>query len=149
MRGKTLKRIYFLILLKRAGRSPPDIIDTYNAIIRSVIDYACIVLHPALTKQQSFEIKHIQKDASVSPAQILHMTKQWSQTIWSPYMKEEQFCVKNLFMNIQNESHRLPPPRDVVSLRSFRKYELVKGNRLMKSINYGIFKFQNTVCAHY
>ncbi len=124
--GKTSKKIYFLVLLKRAGRLPSDIIDTYTAIIRSVLEYACIA------KQQSDQIEHIQKLClSISLQE-----------------RREVLC-KTIFMSIQNVSHRLlnyllPLPRDFVSLQKFRKYEppLVKTKSLMRSpINYGLFKF--------
>ncbi len=40
--GKTSKRIYFLVLWKRTDRPPSDIIDTYKAIIRSVLGWVCM-----------------------------------------------------------------------------------------------------------
>ncbi len=51
MCGKISKRIYFLVLLKRRGRSPSDIIDTHKVIIRSVLECAFIVWYLVLTKQ--------------------------------------------------------------------------------------------------
>ncbi len=41
------KENIFSIFIKRVGRSPTGIIDTYKAIIRSVLEYVCIVWHPA------------------------------------------------------------------------------------------------------
>ena len=58
---KASKRIYFLVLMKRANKSASDIVHTYVAIIRSVLEYVCIVWHPVLTKHQSDQIEHIQK----------------------------------------------------------------------------------------
>jgi hypothetical protein len=61
--SKTSKRLYFLRLLKRAGISPEDIIQIYCSIIRSVLEYACVIWHPSLTKLQNNKIELIQKRA--------------------------------------------------------------------------------------
>ena len=58
---KASRRLYFLRMLKRAGRSPSDICDVYTSTVRSVLEYASIVWHSALTKQQSDNIEHIQE----------------------------------------------------------------------------------------
>jgi len=149
MCGKASRRIYFLVLLKRAGKSSTDIIDTYMAIIRSVLEYVCIVWHPGLNKQQSDQIEHIQKRSlgiahpDLSYHDVLTATK--LDTLWA---RRESMC-KTFYENIQNEDHKLhyllPPPREYVSLRKFRKYEppKSKNERVKRSvINYGLFKFQ-------
>ncbi len=47
---KASARLYFLTLLKRTGYSSPDIVEVYAAITRSVLEYACEVWHPGLSK---------------------------------------------------------------------------------------------------
>ncbi len=38
-----------------------DITEVYTAIVRSFLEYACVLWHPGLTKAQSEYIEHIQK----------------------------------------------------------------------------------------
>ncbi len=38
-----------------------DIKEVYTAIVRSVLEYACVLWHPGYTKAQSEYIEHIQK----------------------------------------------------------------------------------------
>ncbi len=58
---KHQREYIFYFLSKRAGRLPSEIINIYKAIFRSVLEYTCIGWHPALSKQQSDQIEHIQK----------------------------------------------------------------------------------------
>ena len=60
---KTLKRLYFIILLKRAGIDPHHLINIYTSIVRSVLEYACQVRHTSLTKKQTRQIEYIQRRA--------------------------------------------------------------------------------------
>ena len=61
--SKASTRIYFLILLKRAGISPIDIVQVYCSIVRSVLEYVCEVWHPGLTTVTNDSIERIQKRA--------------------------------------------------------------------------------------
>ncbi len=153
--SKSSKRIYFLILLKRAGKSPSDIVDTYTSIIRSVLEYVCIVWHPGLTQHQSDQIEHIQKRC----LSIAHPSLGYKEALLECGLdtlsdRREAMC-QNFFKSIQDENHKLhyllPPPRDHVHLRNFRMYEppKVRTDRLKNSpINYGLFNFQknNVIC---
>ncbi len=47
--------------MRRAGYSPNDIIDVYTAIIRSSVEYFCVLWHTCLTKAQSEYKEHTQK----------------------------------------------------------------------------------------
>ena len=48
---KASQRLYFIILLKRAGIDPHHLINIYTSIVRSVLEYACQVWHTSLTKK--------------------------------------------------------------------------------------------------
>ena len=147
--GKASQRIYFLILLKRAGKPPKDIIDTYISIVRSVLEYVCVVWHPGLTIEQSNKIEHIQK-RSLS---IAHSDLEYEKVLEKYNMttlkdRREQMC-KKLFESMKNEDHKLhyllPPVRDHVTARQHRKYEppKLRTYRLKKSpVNYCLFNFQ-------
>ncbi len=105
--GKTSKRIYFLVLLKRAVRSPSDIIETYKAVIRSGLEYVCIVWHPAVIKQQSDKIEHIQKRCpSIACPDFTHEKPMTIHNLDTLQERWEVLCTMD-FMSIQNESHRL------------------------------------------
>ena len=105
--------------------------------------------HPGLTKQRSDQIEHIQKRSlkiaypNVSYHEALSLSK-----LESLYDRRDAMC-KTFFKELQNEDHKLhhllPPPRDFVSLRNFRKYELPKlrTEQVKRSIiNHGLFNYQ-------
>ena len=58
---KASQRIYFHIVLKRSGVSSEQLVQIYNSIIRSVLEYAAQVWHSSLTKKQSDTIESVQK----------------------------------------------------------------------------------------
>ena len=60
---KASQRLYFITLLQRAGVPPADLISVYCTILRSTLEYAAVVWHPGLTKEQRQQIEHIQKRA--------------------------------------------------------------------------------------
>ena len=51
MPRKVAKRMYCINYLVRAGLLTSDILCVYCSIIRSVLEYACPVWHPGLTKK--------------------------------------------------------------------------------------------------
>ena len=61
MLKKVAKRFYCILYLVRAGIKNEDILIIYCSIIRSVLEYACQVWHPGLTKKQSSDIERVQK----------------------------------------------------------------------------------------
>ena len=61
--SKAAKRLWFLKKLKRAGVSVDDLVHYYQTVIRPVLEYACAVWHPALTKEQTQSLENIQRRA--------------------------------------------------------------------------------------
>ena len=63
---KARKRIFFMKkkvkekLLKWSGLPAKDILQIYNSIIRSVLEYACPVWHSQLTALHTAQIQHVQ-----------------------------------------------------------------------------------------
>jgi len=53
--------IFCIYNLARAGICQSDIAQVYISIIRYVLEYACPVWHPGLSKVQSNEIERVQK----------------------------------------------------------------------------------------
>jgi hypothetical protein len=58
---KVSKRVHILCQLVRAGVSANDIIAVYCSVNRSILEYACPVWHPGLTKAQSEDLERVQK----------------------------------------------------------------------------------------
>jgi hypothetical protein len=59
--SKCAPRLYYLKQLKRSGMRQKDLLVYYKAIVRPVVEYACPVWHPGLTKAQSELIETMQK----------------------------------------------------------------------------------------
>ena len=60
---KANKRLYFLVLLKRAGVNPRDIINFYCTVVRPVLEYCSPIFHHALPKYLIMDIERVQKRA--------------------------------------------------------------------------------------
>ena len=147
--GKASQRIYFLILLKRAGKHASDIVQVYISKIRSVLEYACEVWHPGLTQEQSDMLEHIQKRA----LHVAYPDKDYVEALavselYTLKERREVQC-KKFFQNMTDDSHKLnhllPKKRNVPTLRTTRMYETprTRTDRLKNSpVNYGLFKFQ-------
>ena len=54
---KASQRLYFIILLNRAGVDSHHLVNIYTSLVRSVIEYTC---HTSLTKQQTKQLESIQ-----------------------------------------------------------------------------------------
>ena len=152
--GKAAKRLYFLCLLRRAGKPPKDIVTVFCSVIRSVLEYACEVWHPGLTQEQSDKIEHLQKRA----LRIAYPDQEYKGAMEIAgliplHQRREARCL-NFFTNLKKEDHKLhyllPEQSTVKNLRSCHEYRppLFKTERFKKSpINYGLVKFQGeTYC---
>jgi hypothetical protein len=148
MCAKASQRMYFLVLLKRAGRPPDDILDVYKSIIRSMLEYACEIWHPSLTKQQSNMLEHLQKRALkiVCPAMSYHEALE-AFKLMTLFDRREKRC-GDFFKTIEDPSHKLhyllpPLNNSTKNLRNKRQYTLpnIRTSRLRKSpINYLLYK---------
>ena len=59
--AKASQRLYFIILLNRAGVDSHHLVNIYTSLVRSVVEYACQVQHTSLTKQQTKQLESIQR----------------------------------------------------------------------------------------
>jgi hypothetical protein len=143
------QRIYFLTLLKRAGVSPADIIHVYCSMIRSLLEYACVIWHPGTTNQQSATLESIQKRAlKIALPDLCYEQALLQAGLLSLELRRENQC-RQFFEQIKSSGHKLnyllPPKRPEKNLRHQRQYEppRLRTKRLKQSpINYGLFKFQ-------
>jgi len=148
---KAGQRIYFLCLLKRAGKTPGDIVAVYTSLIRPVLEYACEAWHPGLTKKQSNTIEHLQMRALniAYPEMSYEATLEKSGLIHLEQRRKDH-C-KQFFIDITKPTHKLnhllPKKKEQSNfLRKSIPYELpkVRTNRLKNSpINYGLFNCQD------
>ena len=60
---KASKRLHILRVLRRGGVEINDLISIYSALIRSLLEYCCVVWHHALPSYLSQELERIQKRA--------------------------------------------------------------------------------------
>ena len=60
---KASKRLHILRVLRRRGVESNDLLNIYTALIRSLLEYCCVVWHHALPSYLSPELEHIQKRA--------------------------------------------------------------------------------------
>ena len=58
---KANKRLYFIVLLKRANVPLSDIVNFYCTVIRPVLEYCAPVFHHALPQYLSDDIERVQK----------------------------------------------------------------------------------------
>ncbi|CAB4004215.1 RNA-directed DNA polymerase from mobile element jockey [Paramuricea clavata] len=77
---KASKRLYILRVLRRSGIPSADLLSIYNALIRSVLEYACAVWHTSLPLYLSNKIERVQKRA----LRILIMRGPIYQSLFSP-----------------------------------------------------------------
>ena len=151
--AKVASRLYFLKILKRSGLSSDDLLCFYKCVIRSVVEYGCVVWHHNLTTAQSDRLEALQKRALRI---ILH-------PITLPYNTALAYCeIESLKLrryNFQNKFFKqichpenclhdlLPPKRDPsVSLRlrhpTVYPIPQVRTNRYCSFINYALKKYQ-------
>ena len=60
---KFRKRLWTLRHLKRSGMDENDLIKIFCTVLRPVLDFASVVYHPMLTKEQSDNLENLQKRA--------------------------------------------------------------------------------------
>ena len=61
--SKTSKRLHILRVLRRGGVPAEDLFAIYVALIRSILEYCCVVWHHALPLYLSDKVERIQKRA--------------------------------------------------------------------------------------
>ena len=85
---KASRKLYFLVLLKRAIVSTADMVAYYCTCIRSSLDYACQVFHYALPKYLRADLERIQKRANAVFFFTCHTLLHWSKQISIPSLSD-------------------------------------------------------------
>ena len=61
--SKASKRLYIIRTLRRSGVPAEDLLEIYFAIIRSVLEYCCVVWHNTLPSYLANQFERVQKRA--------------------------------------------------------------------------------------
>ena len=57
------KKLWILRRLKKLGADQEDLIDIYQTQVRSILEFAAPVWHPAITGEQRLKLERVQKSA--------------------------------------------------------------------------------------
>ena len=125
---KASKRLWFLKKLKRAGVSVDDLVHYYQSVIRPVLEYACAVWHPGLTKEQTQSLENVQRRA----LQIIFGSSSCDSSITvqlpSLYDRRHGLCESLFSQIVRNDSHvlhyLLPAKRDSLLTDRLRSAKL-------------------------
>ena len=131
---KANKRLYFIILLKRAKVSPKDIANFYCTVIRPILEYCGPVFHYSIPSFLSEDLEMVQKRA----LKIILPTKSYNDildyfNLQTLSQRRDEMCTK-LFTNIINNPahklHKLLPSKheSVYQLRNTRMFEWFETN---------------------
>ena len=130
---KANKRLYFIILLKRAKVSPKDIANFYCTVIRPILEYCAPVFHYSIPSFLCEDLEMVQKRA----LKIIPPTKSYNDileyfNLQTLSQRRDEMCTK-LFTNINNPTHKLhkllPSKHDsVYQLRNTRMFEWFETN---------------------
>ena len=131
---KANKRLYFIVLLKRARVPVNDIVNFYCTTIRPVLEYCAPVFHHALPAYLSDDVERIQKRViSIISPDMSYQDNLDNLGLPTLYDRREELC-KKLFDSIVSDSshklHHLLPPRNnsKYNLRNKRVHNLPRAN---------------------
>ena len=129
MLKKANTRLFFLKQLKRAKVSPSDIVATYLAIVRPVLEYACQVWHPGLMQEQRVSIEKSQERAlRIAFPGLSYEHAHDTCNVPTLEHRRTDLC-ERLFNDIKSDTHTLhsllPPARErAYSTRNSQDYPL-------------------------
>ena len=114
---KANKRLYFLVLLRRAKVSPSDIIRFYSTCTRPLLEYCSPVFHNAIPEYLSNDLEHVQKRV----LSIISFGNCYNKNLElfnmsSFYDRRTELCRKffnNIIANPSNKLHHSLPPRNI------------------------------------
>ena len=117
MNKKASKRLYYLRLLKRSGYPRHELVNTYQALARSVCEYAIPVWSTSLTVDNSYTLESIQRRALKIVAPELSYEEALSKFELPTLADRRDAECRKFFNAMKNPEHRLhdllPPKRDI------------------------------------
>lgn len=145
--SRVSKRVFYILQLVRSGVAAADVITVYCSIIRSILEYACPVWHPALTARQSNDIERVQKRClKIIYPELCYDDALLLSGLDKLSVRRERL-VKDLFQQIRHPGHilncLLTKRSCVTGVRCQYEYELprIRNQRARYDfINYCLFK---------
>ena len=139
MLQKVSKRFFIIYQLSRVGLSSKDIVAVYCSVVRSVLEYACVVWHPGLTSSESADIERVQKRV----LRVIFPSLDYQQALIAAGLERldvrRENMTRDMFKEIKNPSHilhsLLPVRVPGRSTRTTYPYELPRHrtDRFLKS----------------
>jgi hypothetical protein len=135
---KVVKRMFCIRTLVHSGVGHEDIVHVYCSVIRSVLEYACPVWHPGLTKKLSKEIESIQKRCLKLVFPMLSYSQALNEAKLDRLDVRREAITKQMFNKMKAPNHvlhsLLPPERQLdFDFRSSYLYSIP----LSKKMRYG------------
>ena len=129
--SKASRSPYLLTQYKKAGLSTTDLLNMFNTLIRSVLEYACPVWHPAIPKYLSDELETIQIRALKIILPKCHSYEEALTVSKQTRLSERRDTIcKKFFQTMCKTSdkihHLLPPRKETSNLRSGCKFAIPK-----------------------
>ncbi|CAH1246075.1 Hypp7649 [Branchiostoma lanceolatum] len=123
--GKGCKRLYVLRTLKKHGLDTSDLILIYIGFVRPVLEYACVIWHPGLTRDLSTKIERVQKRslrAILGSEYVCYQSALDSTGLSRLDARRDELCLKFARSLIGSDRYRawLPPRRADVHKRTLR-----------------------------
>ena len=124
---KACKRIFYIVMMRRAGYSKDEMIRAYASIIRSLLEYAAPVWHSSITLEQGRLLESIQKRV----LKIIYPRDTYEEALKKSELeclsvRRTELCRK-LFKDMQNTDHKLnnllPNHKGRSALRKQNVYE--------------------------
>ena len=104
---KVAKRMYCINYLVRAGVPTCDVVCVYTSIIRSVLEYACPVWHPGLTKTLSKDTERVQRRCLKLLFPAFSYAESLSKTGLEHLDNRCDMITQSMFREIKNTKHPL------------------------------------------
>lgn len=126
---KASKRLYILRVLKQSGIPSSDLLPVFFALVRSILEYACVVWHTSLPTYLSVKIELVQKRA----LRILYPGTHYADALQNAQcprldIRRQELCTKS-FKKISDSSsrlhHLLPPTRVAAHGRALRNKDCI------------------------
>ena len=146
---KANKRLYFIVILKRANVPPNDIVTFYCTAIRPVLKYCAQVYHYALPQYLSDDVERVQKRvlSLISSSKSTYSECLVRFGLDRLYSRRVSLCNKFFNSIVENPGHKLFP---LLPLRNLPKYNLRRSRALiLPRCNTNRFKktFIPSMCA--
>ena len=137
---KACKRIFYIVMMRRAVYNQGEMTNAYTSLIRSVLEYAAPVWHSSLTNEQSRLLESIQKRV----LKIIFPRSSYEEALTKcdlDHLSDRRTAIcRKLFREMHNPEHKLnhllPKPKETSGLRKQNSYEPPKARTKRYKVTY-------------